>query len=458
VRCLDFGVDHDQPFLVLEYVAGETLADLLARTATLPPEQTLAIVRPVLAALAYVHEQGLVHRDVKPANVLLAQDGTVKLTDFGIAQALAAATQTRTGEVLGSVHYLAPERLTGARATPASDCYAVGVLLYRLLTGRLPFQGDDVAGVIAQQLHHPPSPPSAVRSGLPAWLDQVVLHALAKEPAERYPSAAALLAALNPEPTAPLSATALQAAVRAADQPRGVARTQHLRYRDARRSARDAPSQEPTPPVEPTAPPARPRRRVPAWGWRPAVLGALALVLLAFASQAGSWWSERSAQPSTPHTPVVVVASTPRPTAAPSTPMPATAIPRAAIRATSPPSTRPGNAPLLAVPVQPTPALQGSVGAVRGLVQEVIASGRVTKKRGELQETVGKLERQIPAGEYKEAREQARKLAETVRELVVENQLDPAVAERLLARLTTLQDQLEDLTPRTVREAGPRGR
>src|SRR5215210_7668673 len=189
VPCWDFGIDNDQPFLVMEYVAGETLAELLARKSYLSFEQTLALVSPVLAALAYVHEQGLVHRDVKPANVLVAENGTVKLTDFGIAQALAAATLTRPGQVLGSVHYVAPERLTGARATPASDCYAIGVLLYRMLTGRLPFEGDAVAGVIAQQLRHQPPPPSAVRPEVPAWLDQVVLQALAKAPTQRYPSA-----------------------------------------------------------------------------------------------------------------------------------------------------------------------------------------------------------------------------------------------------------------------------
>ncbi|HUE75516.1 MAG TPA: serine/threonine-protein kinase [Chloroflexota bacterium] len=185
----------DRPFLILEWVDGITLAELLDRKIALPPERAVSIVKDVLIALQHAHAQGLIHRDVNPRNILLTREGRAKLTHFGSAQ---TATLSGTGEVPGAVQYLAPERLLGHIATPASDVYSVGAVLYELLTGRPPVVGDVPALVAAQHAQRPPNPPSMLRPGLSAWLNQAVLLALARNPSERYPSAEAMLRALEP--------------------------------------------------------------------------------------------------------------------------------------------------------------------------------------------------------------------------------------------------------------------
>ncbi len=222
VELYDEGEVEGRPFLVMELVEGETLGELLAREGALPLERALAIVQDILAALAYAHSQGIVHRDVKPQNVLLTSEGRAKLADFGIAQAAGAATITRGGDVLGTVHYLAPERLGGQSATPAADIYGVGVVLYQMLVGRLPFEGD-VAAVVAQHSHREPTSPRVLRPDLPPWLSQVVLRALAKDPANRYQSAGEMLddvrrrgAAVHAAPTVGVPASAVATTVLAA--------------------------------------------------------------------------------------------------------------------------------------------------------------------------------------------------------------------------------------------------
>jgi eukaryotic-like serine/threonine-protein kinase len=196
VAVYDRDEDDGRPFLVLELVDGESLAQHLGRDGALPPERALAVAGDVLAALAHAHSRGLVHRDVKPGNVLLTSDDRAKLADFGIAQASENVTLTRPGDVLGTLAYLAPERLAGQAATPATDVYGVGAMLYQMLTGQPLFTGDLPAAIAAQHGQQVAPPPSALRPDLPEWLDQIVLKALARDPASRFPSAAAMLQAI----------------------------------------------------------------------------------------------------------------------------------------------------------------------------------------------------------------------------------------------------------------------
>jgi eukaryotic-like serine/threonine-protein kinase len=214
VSVFDTGEHEGQPFIVMELVDGETLGDLLDREGPLELEVAVAITLGVLDVLAAAHREGMVHRDVKPGNVLLPSEGGVKLADFGIAKAMDEATTglTATGTVVGTATYLAPELVEGGRATPASDVYSVGCLLYALLAGRPPFTGDSALAVAYAQRHTPVPAVETLRPEVPAWLRAVLDHALAKDPSVRYPDAegmrAALLAGETAAPaTVPLAAS-----------------------------------------------------------------------------------------------------------------------------------------------------------------------------------------------------------------------------------------------------------
>jgi eukaryotic-like serine/threonine-protein kinase len=200
VAVFDSGSDADQHYLVMEYVAGQSLAELLGRQGRLAPRRAAELAVEVCAALAAAHAQGLVHRDVKPANVLVGDDGQVKVTDFGIVKAAATATLTGTGTVLGTAAYLSPEQAQGGPVDARSDLYSLGCVLYELLCGTPPFgSGVDSppVAVATRHLHQPPEPPSAHNRQVDPGLDAVVLTALAKDPALRHQSAIELQDALK---------------------------------------------------------------------------------------------------------------------------------------------------------------------------------------------------------------------------------------------------------------------
>src|SRR5919106_6666734 len=200
VAVFDSGSDADQHYLVMEYVAGQSLAQLLHRQGRLAPRRAAELAIEVCKALSAAHAQGLVHRDVKPANVLVGEDGRVKVTDFGIAKAAATATLTGTGTVLGTAAYLSPEQAQGRPVDARSDLYSLGCVLYELLCGSPPFgSGPDSpqVAVASRHLHQPPEPPSAHNPQVDASLDAVVLTALAKDPAQRYQSATDMQEALG---------------------------------------------------------------------------------------------------------------------------------------------------------------------------------------------------------------------------------------------------------------------
>ncbi len=187
------------PYIVMEYVDGRTVRDLLQEGHRLLPERSLEIIDGVLRALDYSHQAGIVHRDIKPGNVMVTRNGDIKVMDFGIARAMsdAQATMTQTAQVIGTAQYLSPEQARGERVDARSDLYSAGCLLYELLTGRPPFTGDSPVAIAYQHVRENPVPPSRVDADVPAWADAIVLKAMAKSPADRYQTAADMRADLQ---------------------------------------------------------------------------------------------------------------------------------------------------------------------------------------------------------------------------------------------------------------------
>ena len=187
------------PYIVMEYVEGHTVKDLISDGTAVPINEAVEIVSGVLSALDYSHANHLVHRDIKPGNIMLTSDGKIKVMDFGIARALtdSQATMTQTNAVVGTAQYLSPEQARGETVDARSDLYSTGVVLFELLTGRPPFKGDSAVAVAYQHVEQIPPTPSSILSDIPDSLDRVVLKALAKNREDRYPSAAAMLSDLQ---------------------------------------------------------------------------------------------------------------------------------------------------------------------------------------------------------------------------------------------------------------------
>jgi eukaryotic-like serine/threonine-protein kinase len=200
VDIYDVGSDDATHYIVMELVDGDSLKSLVRRAGALPPALVIRFGREVAAALEYAHRRGLIHRDVKPQNVLVDADGHAKLTDFGIARAAETVSLTQTGTVLGTAQYMSPEQARGQQLGPASDIYSLGVVLYELATGRLPFEGQSPLAVALRHVQDEPTPPRRLNPSLPPALELVVLRAMAKDPADRYASAAELAEALESGP------------------------------------------------------------------------------------------------------------------------------------------------------------------------------------------------------------------------------------------------------------------
>ena len=207
--------DVPLPYIVMEYVAGHTLRDVVRSEGPVDPSRACEMLADVCAALDFSHRHGIIHRDVKPANVMITPSGAIKVMDFGIARALSDAQPavTQTAAVIGTAQYLSPEQARGESVDARSDVYATGCVLFELLTGRPPFTGDSPVSIAYQHVREDPRPPSQLRPGVPAELDAITLKALAKNPANRYQSAAEmredLLRALDGQPVeAPMVMTA----------------------------------------------------------------------------------------------------------------------------------------------------------------------------------------------------------------------------------------------------------
>jgi len=267
VQVYDTGVDHERHYIVMEYVEGRSGAQLLQTRGRLGPATAVEIGVQACAGLEYAHRQGIIHRDVKPGNLMViggpagrrnspntghdppTDEMTVKLTDFGIARAAEQTRLTQVGSVVGTAAYLAPEQARGDEAGPASDVYALGVVIYQLLTARLPWEGTTLAELAIRRENERPLPPSSYDSAVPETLSTAVLRSLEGDPALRYSTARELAAALR------AGLAGQEPAMPASDAP-----TEALTG-DRTEATRRLPTREPARPVARQAPPPRPAPR-----------------------------------------------------------------------------------------------------------------------------------------------------------------------------------------------------
>jgi eukaryotic-like serine/threonine-protein kinase len=263
VSVYDTGSEDGNHFIVMEYVDGDTLDDLLRREGPLSPGRAVALAEPVARALEAAHQKGMVHRDVKPGNIMVDHSGTVKVVDFGIARAAATDTLTQTGTVLGTAAYFSPEQAQGETVDARSDVYSLGCVLYEMLTGQQPFKAESPLAVAFKHVREDPVPPARLNSSVPPELDAVVMTAMAKDPAARYPSGGAMREALSATATGEMPAAV------------GVAPTQQVAAGDTSVMTRPATTPATVPPGE--------RRGAPAWlPWAVIAVIVLALVVLAY--------------------------------------------------------------------------------------------------------------------------------------------------------------------------------
>jgi eukaryotic-like serine/threonine-protein kinase len=282
VQVYDTGVDHDRHYIVMEYVEGRSGAQLLQARGRLGPAIAVEIGTQACAGLEYAHRQGIIHRDVKPGNLMIiggpARRGnarpaahdpptgemSVKLTDFGIARAAEQTRLTQVGSVVGTAAYLAPEQARGEEATPASDVYALGVVIYQLLTGRLPWEGSTLSELAIRRENERPLPPSSYDPAVPETLSTAVLRSLESDAALRYSTARQLSVALRAglvgqEPPAPESDAPTRAlAGGATEATRRLAPSEPVTAATRRASPAPRPAPRPRPAVQPAQ--ARPRR------------------------------------------------------------------------------------------------------------------------------------------------------------------------------------------------------
>ena len=290
VSVYDYGTDAETQgqFIVMQLVDGEDLAAILHKHGRLETDDAVRIAIGVASALEAAHRRGIVHRDVKPGNILIDHD--VKVTDFGIARAVSEASMTVTGTTLGSVHYFSPEQARGDEVTGQSDVYALGIVLYEMLTGRRPFEGDSAAGVALKRLSEDPVPPTE-HGPVPPGLSAIVMRALERDPAERYPDAGAFAEALRVWQADPDAANAV-AAIAVPATPAAGEPTVYVPPRVTLPSDRAAISGMPDEGAAGSrgAPPGRPLQRYPEprdegqpwWIWLLALLAVLLLGTMGF--------------------------------------------------------------------------------------------------------------------------------------------------------------------------------
>jgi eukaryotic-like serine/threonine-protein kinase len=308
VAVYDQGQDDGHVFLVMELVRGRTLRDLIREYGPVSAAQAVAIMEPVLAALAAAHRAGMVHRDIKPENILISEDGLIKVADFGLARAVEAdVSSTRTGLMMGTVAYCAPEQISHGRADQRSDVYSAGIVLFELLTGSAPYVGDSAMAVAYQHIHsRVPAPSSRVR-GIAEPLDDLVIRVTDPDPGDRPPDAAAFLDELRavrtdlhmpavavPPPVRDSNTDRLPRTGSAGDHPtERIAASARPHDTIAQPRLSNSGRLAPPPPAPPpanakvTPPPGRPKRRK---RWRRALVALVILALLGATAGYGGWW------------------------------------------------------------------------------------------------------------------------------------------------------------------------
>ncbi len=285
VAIYDRGRADGSYYIAMEFLDGDTLKDVIGREGPLPPRRAIEVTLQLLAALRFAHRRDVIHRDVKPHNVMVLRDGRVKVTDFGIARA-GDSDMTEAGSIVGTAQYLSPEQARGQEVGPESDLYSVGVVLYEMLTGRVPFAGDSAVAVAMKHVQERPMPPRQVLPSIPPGLEQIVLRAMEKDPARRYQSADEMGIDLDRvrkglDPASPPLPTALPA-----DEDHHVGRT-------IVSSGGALPSASPRSSARPAA---RADRARPAWPW------IVALVLVAAVAAGAAYVLNGSGGGATPTT------------------------------------------------------------------------------------------------------------------------------------------------------------
>jgi serine/threonine protein kinase len=295
VQVYDTGIDEGRHYIVMEYVEGRSGAQILQRQGPLDFEIAMEIGVQACAGLDYAHRRGIIHRDVKPGNLMIVGgpvgggEMTVKLTDFGIARAIEQTRITQVGSVVGTAAYLSPEQVRGEEATPATDVYALGVVIYQFLTGRLPYEGSTLAELAVRQQNERPLPPNTYNDEVPETVGAAVLRALEGDPALRYASADELAGGLQmglqgedvtlllAEGATPTRVLGSETATRPLDQ------TQRTEFRPPPSASRRPVPRAPQPVAPPPPPVAEPRRRGAFSRFARFVMATVALVLIAAA-------------------------------------------------------------------------------------------------------------------------------------------------------------------------------
>ena len=295
VQVYDTGIDDGRHYIVMEYVQGRSGAQILQRQGPLDAETTAEIGIQACAGLDYAHRRGIIHRDVKPGNLMVVGgpvgggEMTMKLADFGIARAIEQTRITQVGSVVGTAAYLSPEQVRGEEATPATDVYALGVVLYQFLTGRLPYEGSTLAELAVRQQNERPLPPSTYNDDVPGALGAAVLRALEGDPARRYASASEMSGGLQlglqgEDVTLPLGeGTAATNVLGSETATRHLDQTAQTEYRPAPSPTRRPVARTPQPPPAPPRP-AQPQKKRSAFSrFVRFVMALIALVLIAAA-------------------------------------------------------------------------------------------------------------------------------------------------------------------------------
>ncbi len=197
VNIYDVGVEGDIHYIVMELVKGQTLKELIRKNVKLSWERSIRIAQQIASALEHAHKNHIIHRDIKPHNIILTEDGIVKVADFGIARAITSSTITQVEDTMGSVHYLSPEQARGGFVNERSDLYSLGIVIYEMITGEVPFKGDTSVSVAIQHLQDEAKPPIEINSSIPIGLNNIILKLLNKNPDERYANATELISDLN---------------------------------------------------------------------------------------------------------------------------------------------------------------------------------------------------------------------------------------------------------------------
>lgn len=394
VAVFDAGSEDGVHYIVMEHVPGETLADVLHSEGRLHHARAATIAASVADALEVAHAAGIVHRDVKPANVMLTPDGRTKLMDLGIARSIDGETITHASSILGTAGYLSPEQARGEPVDHRSDIYSLGCVLYEMLTGRQPFEARDPLAVAYQHVHEPPVSPTSLEPSIPLGLEAVTLRAMEKEPAARFQSAADMAAALDDRtvPVGPAAATTPMPPVTITPLP--VAGTDTLPRRTDRMR----------------------RRRSPV----PLLLALVTLVLLgslAYALLGADRPSDLVGPPDSPS-----------PSASPS---PSTS---------PPPSTSPTPPPVDAV--------DGAVAALQALVAQGVSDGAITDKAAEeIQRGLDEAVHEFSGGDTQKAIDKLGDLERKIEDLIDLDQVAHSEKQRLIKAIDDLAEQISLASP-----------